>query len=80
MSNIDEIERDIDPPEPVRYDMIQIKKVWLSIKWDDGTIEDFDLPEDSPILSDHLSEIAYEKNRDILEDQAYKYGDPDSDY
>ena len=75
-----ELERDIDPPEPVRYDMIQIKKVWLSIKWDDNTIEDFDLPEDSPILSDHLSEIVYEKNRDILENQAYKYGDPDSDY
>lgn len=80
MSNIDEIERDIDPPEPVRYDLIKIKKVWLSIRWDDGTTEDFDLPEDSPILSDHLSEIVYEKNRDILENQAYKYGDPDSDY
>ena len=75
-----ELERDIDPPEPVRYDMIKIKKVWLSIKWDDNTIEDFDLPEDSPILSDHLSDIVYEKNRDILENQAYKYGDPDSDY
>ena len=75
-----ELERDIDPPEPMRYDLIKIKKVWLSIKWDDGTTEDFDLPEDSPILSDHLSEIVYEKNRDILENQAQKYGDPDSDY
>jgi len=75
-----ELERDIDPPEPIRYDMIKIKKVWLSIKWDDNTIEDFDLPEDSPILSDHLSDIVYEKNRDILENQAQKYGDPDSDY
>ena len=71
-----ELERDIDPPEPVRYDMIKINKVWLTIRWDDGTTEDFDLPEDSPILSDHLSEIVYEKNRDILENQAYKYGDP----
>ena len=51
MSNIDEIERDIDPPEPVRYDMIKINKVWLTIRWDDGTTEDFDLPEDSPIIS-----------------------------
>lgn len=75
-----ELERDIDPPEPIRYDMIQIKKVWLSIKWDDNTIEDFDLPEDSPILTEHLREIVYEKNHDILENQAYKYGDPDSDY
>ena len=77
-----ELERDIDPPEPVRYDMVKIKSWWIGIKWEDGTTEEIDPPTDSMIseMEQYLNEIEYEANRDILENQAQKYGDPDGDY
>lgn len=80
MSNIDEIERDIDPPEP--QEPIKIKKWWITIQWEDGTTEEIDPPTDSMIneMEQYLNEIEYETNRDILEDQAQKWGDPDGDY
>ena len=43
---------------------------------------DIDPPTDSMIneMEQYLNEIEYETNRDILEDQAQKWGDPDGDY
>lgn len=79
-----ELERDIDPPEPVRYDMTKIKSWWIGIKWDDGTTEEIALPEEfrqaGRDIEGYLDEIEIERNRDILQNQALKYGDPDSDY
>lgn len=75
-----ELERDLDPPEP--QEPIKIKKWWITIQWEDGTTEEIDPPTDSMIseMEQYLNEIEYEYNRDILEDQAHKYGDPDGDY
>ena len=74
MSNIDIPERDIDPPEP--QEPIKIKKWWITIQWEDGTTEEIDPPTDSMIneMEQYLNEIEYETNRDILEDQAQKWG------
>ena len=39
MSDIDRLERDLDPPlEDPRN--VKIKSWWITIKWDDGRIED----------------------------------------
>jgi hypothetical protein len=76
----EELERDLDPPEP--QEPIKIKKWWITIQWEDGRTEEIDPPTDSMIseMEQHLDEVEYEYNRDILEDQAQKYGDPDGDY
>jgi len=76
----EELERDLDPPEP--QEPIKIKKWWITIQWEDGRTEEIDPPTDSMIseMEQYLDEIEYEYNRDILEDQAQKYGDPDGDY
>jgi hypothetical protein len=75
-----ELERDLDPPEP--QEPIKIKKWWITIQWEDGRTEEIDPPTDSMIseMEQYLDEIEYEYNRDILENQAQKYGDPDGDY
>jgi len=75
-----ELERDIDPPEP--QEPTKIKKWWITIQWEDGRTEEIDPPTDSMIseMEQYLDEVEYEYNRDILEDQAQKYGDPDGDY
>jgi hypothetical protein len=75
-----ELERDLDPPEP--QEPIKIKKWWITIQWEDGATEEIDPPTDSMIseMEQYLNEIEYEANRDILENQAQKYGDPDGDY
>lgn len=75
-----ELERDLDPPEP--QEPIKIKSWWIGIKWEDGTTEEIDPPTDSMIseMEQYLNEIEYEANRDILENQAQKWGDPDGDY
>jgi hypothetical protein len=76
----EELERDLDPPEP--QEPIKIKKWWISIQWEDGTTEEIDPPTDSMIeeMEQYLDEVEYETNRDILENQAQKWGDPDRDY
>ena len=76
----EELERDLDPPTP--QEPIKIKKWWISIQWEDGRTEEIDPPTDSMIeeMEQYLDEVEYEYNRDILEDQAHKYGDPDGDY
>ena len=82
MSDIDRLERDLDPPSP--QEPIKIKSWWLSVKWEDGRIEDIALPielrQAGKDIENFLDEVEYEYNRDILEHQAQKYGDPDSDY
>jgi len=82
MDDIDRLERDLDPPEP--QEPIRIKSWWLSVKWEDGRIEDIALPSEfrqaGKDIENFLDEVEYEYNRDILEHQAQKYGDPDSDY
>jgi len=78
----EELERDIDPPSP--QEPLRIKSWWIGFRWEDGT-------EDTLTLENHqrdaidevertLDEVEYEVNRDILENQAQKYGDPDGDY
>jgi hypothetical protein len=78
----EELERDLDPPSP--QEPIRIKSWWIGFRWEDGT-------EDTLTLENHqrdaidevertLDEVEYEVNRDILENQAQKYGDPDGDY
>ena len=76
----EELERDLDPPEP--QEPIKIKKWWITIQWEDGRTEEIDPPTDSMIseMEQYLDEVEYEYNRDILENQAQKYGDPDGDY
>ena len=76
----EELERDLDPPTP--QEPIKIKKWWITIQWEDGRTEEIDPPTDSMIseMEQYLDEVEYEYNRDILEDQAQKYGDPDGDY
>ena len=80
MDAIDRLERDLDPPEP--QEPVKIKKWWITIQWEDGRTEEIDPPTDSMIseMEQYLDEVEYEYNRDILEDQAHKYGDPDGDY
>ena len=80
MDTIDRLERDLDPPTP--QEPIKIKKWWITIQWEDGRTEEIDPPTDSMIseMEQYLDEVEYEYNRDILEDQAHKYGDPDGDY
>jgi hypothetical protein len=80
MDAIDRLERDLDPPTP--QEPIKIKKWWITIQWEDGRTEEIDPPTDSMIeeMEQYLDEVEYEYNRDILEDQAHKYGDPDGDY
>jgi hypothetical protein len=77
-----DIERDLDPPSP--QEPLRIKSWWLSVKWEDGRIEDIALPielrQAGKDIENFLDEVEYEYNRDILEHQAQKYGDPDSDY
>jgi hypothetical protein len=77
-----ELERDLDPPSP--QEPIKIKSWWIGVKWEDGRIEEIALPEAfrqaGSDIEGFLDEVEYEYNRDILEDQAHKYGDPDSDY
>ena len=74
-----ELERDLDPPEP--QEPIGITKVRLSIVWEDGRAEELDIPNHLiPEIDRYITEVEYEYNRDILENQAQKYGDPDSDY
>ena len=77
-----ELERDLDPPEP--QEPIKIKSWWLSVKWEDGRIEEIALPVElrqaGKDIENFLDEVEYEYNRDILENQAQKYGDPDGDY
>jgi hypothetical protein len=78
----EELERDLDPPSP--QEPIRIKRWWIGYLWEDGT-------QDMLTLEDHqrdaideiertLDEVEYEVNRDILENQAQKYGDPDGNY
>ena len=82
MSDIDRLERDLDPPSP--QEPIKIKSWWLSVKWEDGRIEEIALPsafrQAGSDIEGFLDEVEYEYNRDILENQAQKYGDPDGDY
>ena len=77
-----ELERDLDPPSP--QEPLRIKSWWIGYRWEDGT-------EDTLSLEDHqrsaineiesvLDEVEWEVNRDILEHQAHKYGDPDGSY
>jgi len=79
---MDDLERDLDPPSP--QEPIRIKSWWLSVKWEDGRIEEIALPiefrQAGKDIENFLDEVEYEYNRDILEHQAQKYGDPDSDY
>jgi hypothetical protein len=75
-----DIEREIDPPEPVRYDLVRIKKYWIEIEWEDGYREVVDAPKDIPQLDAFIDDIEYEANCDILQNQAQKYGEPDGDY
>ena len=82
MDDIDRLERDLDPPEP--QEPIRIKSWWLSVKWEDGRIEVIALTSEfrqaGKDIENFLDEVEYEYNRDILEHQAQKYGEPDSDY
>ena len=77
---MDDLERDLDPPEP--QEPIKIKKWWITIQWEDGRTEEIDPPTDSMIseMEQYLDEVEYEYNRDILENQAQKWGEPDRDY
>ena len=77
-----ELERDIDPPEP--QEPLRIKSWWIGYRWEDGTEDTLNLDFNQRRAIDEiegvLKEVEYEVNRDILENQAQKYGDPDSDY
>jgi hypothetical protein len=82
MDDIDRLERDIDPPEP--QEPIRIKSWWIGYRWEDGTEDTLNLDDNfrqaRSDIEGVLDEVEYEVNRDILEDQAQKYGDPDGDY
>ena len=77
-----DIERDIDPPTP--QEPLKIKSWWIGYRWEDGTEDTINLEDHQRDAIDEiertLDEVEYEVNRDILEHQAQKYGDPDSDY
>ena len=78
----EELERDLDPPEP--QEPLRIKSWWIGYRWEDGTEDTLNLDFNQRRAIDEiegvLNEVEYEVNRDILENQAQKYGDPDSDY
>jgi len=77
MSNIDEIERDIDPPlEDPRTRFI--KSYWVTYQWDDGTTEELGWMDKR--IGDALDEIEYEANCEINQEMAQKYGEPQEDY
>ena len=77
-----DIERDIDPPTP--QEPLKIKSWWIGYRWEDGSEDTLNLEDHQRDAIDEiertLDEIEWEVNRDILEHQAQKYGDPDSDY
>jgi hypothetical protein len=77
-----ELERDLDPPLP--QEPLRIKSWWIGFRWEDGTEDTLNLDHNQRNAIDEiemvLDEVEYEVNRDILENQAQKYGDPDSDY
>jgi hypothetical protein len=77
-----ELERDLDPPSP--QELLRIKSWWIGYRWEDGTEDtlnlDFNQRRAIDEIESVLNEVEYEVNRDILENQAQKYGDPDSDY
>ena len=77
-----ELERDLDPPAP--QEPLRIKSWWIGYRWEDGTEDTINLEEHQRNAIDEiertLDEVEYEVNRDILENQAQKYGDPDGDY
>lgn len=77
-----ELERDIDPPEP--QEPIKIRKWWIGYRWENGTEDTLTIPSNMgqtiSEIETLLDEVEYEVNRDILEDQAQKWGEPDSDY
>jgi hypothetical protein len=77
-----DLERDLDPPEP--QEPLRIKSWWIGYRWEDGTEDtlnlDFNQRRAIDEIESVLNEVEYEVNRDILENQAQKYGDPDSDY
>ena len=56
------------------------KKYWIEVEWEDGYREAIDAPKDIPQLDAYIDEIEYEANRDIIENQQQKWGDPDRDY
>jgi hypothetical protein len=78
----EELERDLDPPSP--QEPLRIKSWWIGYRWEDGTEDTLNLEDHQRDAIDEiertLDEVEYEVNHDILENQAQKYGDPDSDY
>ncbi len=75
-----DIEREIDPPEPTRYDHVRIKKYWIEVEWEDGYRETIDAPKNIPQLDAFIDEIEYEANCDIIQNHQQKWGEPDGDY
>jgi hypothetical protein len=77
-----DIERDLDPPSP--QEPLRIKSWWIGYRWEDGTEDTINLEDHQRDAIDEiertLDEVEYEVNRDILENQAQKYGDPDGNY
>ena len=77
-----ELERDLDPPSP--QEPLRIKSWWIGYRWEDGTEDTLNLEDHQRDAIDEiertLDEVQYEVNRDILEDQAQRWGEPDSDY
>ena len=77
-----ELERDLDPPTP--QEPLRIKSWWIGYRWEDGTEDTINLEDHQRDAIDEiertLDEVEYEVNRDILENQAQKYGDPDGNY
>jgi hypothetical protein len=78
----EELERDLDPPSP--QEPLKIKRWWVGYLWEDGTEDTLTIPDNMGKTINEvealLDEVEWEVNRDILEHQAQKYGDPDSDY
>lgn len=77
-----ELERDLDPPTP--QEPLRIKSWWIGYRWEDGTEDTINLEDHQRNAIDEiertLDEVEYEVNRDILQDQAQRWGEPDSDY
>ena len=77
-----ELERDLDPPEP--QEPIRIKSWWIGYRWEDGTEDTLNLDDNfrqaRRDIEGVLDEVESEANRDILENQAQKWGEPDRDY
>jgi hypothetical protein len=63
---------------------LRIKSWWIGYRWEDGTEDTLNLDFNQRRAIDEiegvLNEVEWEVNRDILEHQAQKYGDPDGDY